>query len=79
MILAVRPPWRRRGLGTAFLLQGIKALHERGIERVGLHADGENLTGAVRIYRKAGLEIAHVHDNYELELRPGEELRVTSS
>jgi ribosomal protein S18 acetylase RimI-like enzyme len=67
-----RPP-----LGEALLRQGIQALHERGHQRVGLHADGENLTGAVRIYRKVGMDILHVHDNYELELRPGKELRVT--
>lgn len=79
MVMTVLPRWRRRGLATAFLLQGIRALHERGIEKAGLHADGENLTGAVRIYRKVGMEIVHIHDNWELELRPGKELRVTGS
>lgn len=76
-IMAVRPRWRRRGLATAFLLEGIRALRERGIGKAGLHADGENLTGAVRIYRKVGFEVVRVHDDWELELRPGRELRTT--
>jgi len=77
MVMTVLPRWRRRGLATAFLLQGIRGFRERGIGKAGLHADGENLTGAVRIYRKVGFEIVHVHDNWELELRAGRELRKT--
>lgn len=76
-VMGVRPAWRRRGLATAFLRHGIRALWDRGIHKAGLHADAENLTGAVRIYRKVGMDIDQVFDNWELELRDGEELRVT--
>lgn len=79
MVMAVRPAWRRRGLGLAFLRHGIRTLWDRGLCKVGLHADAENLTGAVRLYEQVGMEITHVHDNWELELRPGEELMVTGS
>ena len=79
MIMAVRPRWRRRGLGLAFLRHGIHNLRDRGLQKVGLHADASNLTGAVRLYRQVGMEIVHVHDNWELELCDGEELMVTGS
>jgi mycothiol synthase len=76
MDMGVRPAWRRRGLATAFLRHGFRAFWDRGIRKAGLHADGENLTGAVRIYRKVGMEIVHVYDDWELELRAGKEMRV---
>ena len=49
------------------------------LSQTGLHADADNLTGAVRIYRRVGMEIVHVHDNWEKEIRAGEDLRVTGS
>ena len=44
--LAVRPPWRRRGLGLALLRQAFTWFWERGERRVGLGVDTENPTDA---------------------------------
>jgi mycothiol synthase len=56
-VLAVRRPWRGRGLGLALLRHSFRELRERGLKRVGLGVDGENATGAVRLYERAGMEV----------------------
>jgi mycothiol synthase len=66
--LGVRPPWRRRGLGTALLLAAFGLFWERGAKAVGLGVDGENTTGAVRLYERAGMHVFHRFDTYEKEL-----------
>ena len=66
--LGVREPWRRRGLGQALLRQSFRALHERGLRRVGLGVDAENATGALDLYTRAGMRIVRQGDNWTLEL-----------
>jgi ribosomal protein S18 acetylase RimI-like enzyme len=53
--LAVRRPWRRRGLGLALLLTAFRTFADRGIAHVELGVDSENLTGATRLYARAGM------------------------
>jgi ribosomal protein S18 acetylase RimI-like enzyme len=67
-VLAVRRPWRRQGLGTALLLHAFREFRRRGRERVDLNVDAENLTGAVRLYERAGMRVAHRDDSYRKEL-----------
>jgi mycothiol synthase len=55
--LAVRPAWRRRGLGLALLLYSFGEFYRRGRYKVGLGVDGISLTGAERLYLKAGMSI----------------------
>ncbi len=55
--LAVRPAWRRRGLGLALLLYGFGEFYRQGRYKVGLGVDGTSLTGAERLYLKAGMSI----------------------
>jgi len=66
--LGVRRPWRRRGLGTALLLGAFGLFWERGAKAVGLGVDGENTTGAVGLYERAGMRVFHRFDIYEKEL-----------
>ncbi|HEY2787969.1 MAG TPA: GNAT family N-acetyltransferase [Gaiellales bacterium] len=66
--LAVRPPWRRRGLGAALLLESFHRLWRRGERRVGLGVDGDN-AGARRLYERLGMRIAWTADAYEREVR----------
>jgi mycothiol synthase len=77
-ILCVRRAWRGRGLGMALLRHSFDVFRRRGRMRVALHADGENLTGALRLYRSAGMEVDRRFDLYEKELRAGRDLRVAS-
>jgi hypothetical protein len=44
----------------------------------GLGVDSQNLTGATRLYERAGMHVALQHDTYEKELRPGVELSTQS-
>ncbi len=76
--LGVRRPWRNRGLGLALLLHSFGEFHRRGLRRAGLGVDASSLTGATRLYEKAGMRVHQVFDLYEKELRPGLEIRVES-
>jgi len=69
--LAVRRPWRRRGLGLAVLQHSICEFYRRGQKRVGLGVDASSLTGATRLYEKAGMRVSRQYDTYEKELRSG--------
>jgi mycothiol synthase len=68
--LAVRPAWRRRGLGRMLLLTALQAFAARGETRAGLGVDAQNPTDAVRLYERAGMRQAWRADIYELPL-PG--------
>lgn len=76
--LAVRRPWRKQGVGLALLRQSFGEFYRRGTRTVGLGVDAQNLTGATRLYTRAGMHVAVQHDTYQKELRPGEELSTQS-
>lgn len=67
-VLGVRPPWRKRGLATALLHHSFRDFRERGAKRVGLGVDGENTTGAVRLYEQVGMRVVRRNDSYEKRL-----------
>jgi mycothiol synthase len=77
-ILAVRRPWRKRGLGLAFLHHAFGEFYRRGQRKAGLGVDAENLTGALHLYEKAGMHIHKQFNLFEKELRPGREISVQS-
>jgi len=72
--LSVRRPWRKRGLGMALLTHSFGEFYRRGYKKVGLGVDASNLTGALRLYERAGMHVSRQYDRYEKELRPGKEL-----
>ena len=53
--LAVRPAWRRRGLGEALLRESFLEFFRRGEPTVALGVDAENPTGATRLYERVGM------------------------
>jgi mycothiol synthase len=55
--LVVRRPYRQRGLGSALLTFAFSTLAQRGHQRGRLIVDAENLTGATRIYERAGMRV----------------------
>jgi len=73
-ILGVRREYRRRGVGLALLQHSFRELWRRGQRKVGLGVDAASLTGATRLYEKAGMRVEHAWDVYEKELRPGVEI-----
>jgi mycothiol synthase len=76
--LGIKRPWRRQGIALAMLLHTFGQFYRRGIAKVGLGVDGQSLTGATRLYEKAGMHPAHQETLYEKELRPGVELATQS-
>ena len=66
--LGVRPRWRRRGLGEALLRTAFHDLHARGLRRVGLGVDTENVTGALRLYERVGMDVLRRYNNWTLDL-----------
>lgn len=67
--LAVRKPWRRRGVGLALLQAAFGEFHRRGIPRAELGVDSENATGATRLYERAGMHVEYAWEFWEKELR----------
>ncbi len=76
-ILGVRRAWRKHGLGLALLQHAFGEFYQRGWMRAELDVDASSLTGAVRLYERAGMREVRRHDRYEKELRPGKELMTT--
>jgi mycothiol synthase len=72
-VLGVRRGWRRRGLGEALLRHSFREMRRRGKTTVELGVDSESLTGATRLYERAGMKVARRVAVYEKELRPATE------
>jgi mycothiol synthase len=72
--LGVLREWRKHGIGQALLRHSFSALYQRGKKSAGLGVDASSLTGAVRLYERAGMRVLRKSDTYELELRPGRDL-----
>ncbi len=70
--IAVRRPWRGRGLGLALMHQTFREYWQRGMTAIGLGVDSANITGATRLYQRAGMHVAGEYALYEKELRAGE-------
>lgn len=66
--LSVRRPWRKNGLGLAMLHRVFGECFARGIHRVGLGVDAESLTGATRLYERAGMHVRDHFVRYEKEI-----------
>ncbi|HSL27573.1 MAG TPA: GNAT family N-acetyltransferase [Anaerolineales bacterium] len=76
--LGVRRLWRKRGLGYGLLKHAFAAFYADGKKRAGLGVDAASLTGALRLYERAGMRVLRQFDQYEKEMRPGRELAVES-
>jgi mycothiol synthase len=72
--LAVRREYRKRGVGLALLRHSFRELYRRGKHKVQLGVDAGNLTGALRLYQNAGMQVFRQYNQYEKELRPGKNL-----
>jgi GNAT superfamily N-acetyltransferase len=67
--LAVRRPWRGRGVGQALLRHAFAEIHARGIRKAALDVDSENPTGATHLYERAGMRPVRRVVVFEKELR----------
>jgi mycothiol synthase len=72
--VGVLRPWRRKGIALALLLHTFRAMRARGIQRAGLGVDADSLTGAARLYEKAGMHVQYEFVTYKKVLREGRDL-----
>ena len=77
-VVGVRRPWRNRGLGLALLRHAFTEYHRRGIHKVSLSVDAESITGAPRLYGRAGMRVRESYVIHLKELRPGVDLGINS-
>ncbi|GAA0816925.1 GNAT family N-acetyltransferase [Spirilliplanes yamanashiensis] len=70
-MLAVRRPYRRRGVGEALLRHAFAAYAAHGRTHAGLGVDLTNPTDPVRLYRAVGLEPVYAADMYERPVAAG--------
>jgi ribosomal protein S18 acetylase RimI-like enzyme len=56
-VVGVRRPWRKRGLALALLRHAFAEYHRRGVRKVLLSVDAESITGAPRLYGRAGMRV----------------------
>ena len=68
-MLGVRPAWRTRGLGITLLQHSFAEFYRRGMKTIGLGVDANNLSGATRLYQKAGMRTVSEFVTFEKELR----------
>jgi ribosomal protein S18 acetylase RimI-like enzyme len=61
----------------ALLRQAFVTFQQMGRAGVGLGVDASSLTGATRLYERAGMRVVLRFDMYEKELRNGIEMTVT--
>ena len=54
--VGVRAAWRGRGIGHALLARSLAEFQRRGLATAALDVDAENLSGALALYRKVGME-----------------------
>jgi mycothiol synthase len=66
--LSVRRPWRGRGLGLALLLECFGRARLRGHRTIRLVVDVENVTGALRLYERAGMRVERRFDVFRRSL-----------
>ena len=72
--LGVRRLYRRQGVALGLLQHTFGEFYRRGTKRVSLDVDASSLTGATRLYEKAGMHLQRQTLAYDKVLREGEDL-----
>lgn len=70
--VAVRRPWRRRGLARALIADSLRLLRDRGMTSATLGVDGENPNQAMRLYEDCGFRIVNSFTTWRKPLLPEE-------
>jgi ribosomal protein S18 acetylase RimI-like enzyme len=71
--VAVRRAWRKRGIALALLRHAFAEFYRRGKRKVGLGVDATSLTGADRLYERAGMRVYQETLIYKKVLEPLDE------
>jgi hypothetical protein len=65
-------------MGLALLRHTFAAFARRGVRTVELGVDAESITGATRLYERAGMHVAYDFKLFQKVLREGVELRIAA-
>lgn len=68
--IGVLPEYRRRGIGTHLLLQGLKVLKAKGMTSVSLDTEDTNPTRAITLYEKVGFKVLQEYVTYAKDIAP---------
>ena len=66
--ISVGRKWRRRGLARALIARSLRLLASEGMAESALTVDGENLTGANRVYADCGIRVVKRNTIYRKPL-----------
>ncbi|HIE14908.1 TPA: GNAT family N-acetyltransferase [Candidatus Bathyarchaeota archaeon] len=66
--IGVLKPYRRKGIGTRLMLQGLQTLKDKGMTTVMLGVDDFNVTKAMELYKKVGFKVKKKDLTYEKDL-----------
>jgi len=67
-LVGTRAAGRKRGIATALLMTAMSAARVAGYDRASLGVDADSLTGAVRLYERAGFAVEHTWIAYRKQL-----------
>lgn len=67
--IAVRRPWRRRGIARALIATSLRMLKARGMEEAALGVDTQNLSGALQLYESLGYQPVKQFITYRREMK----------
>lgn len=62
--IAVRKPWRGRGVAKALLVRSLKMFRDMGYDSTTLGVDSENATGALHLYESVGYQTVRTFTVY---------------
>lgn len=74
-MICVRKEYRKKGIASYLLQITNSELEKRKKKAVKLHVDGSSLTGATRVYEKAGFQVDQTRMMFEKTIREGGEYR----
>ncbi|GAB4470161.1 MAG: GNAT family N-acetyltransferase [Anaerolineales bacterium] len=66
--IAVRRPWRRRGIARALIAASLRMLKARGMEEAALGVDTQNPSGALQLYEALGYQAVKQFVTYRQEM-----------
>ena len=66
--VAVERQWRRRGIALQLMRTMLSEFYRRGIRTVGLTVDPQNVTGAPRVYERAGMHVFRQYYTYDKKI-----------
>ena len=66
--IGVLKPYRRKGIGTELMLQGLKTLKAKGMTKAMLDTEDFNPTKAKKLYEKVGFKVVQEYLTYEKRL-----------